>query len=159
MRTQKPQTLSDGKSNARAQLLVIASVRVRRSNALQPTSAVAGKVRWRPRLLWSVHGGVHRRDPPAWPFLWRGALPSAALALVVLFAVLPFARNSIQGSVARELRTQLNEAGFAWVGLAVAGQNVTLAGVEPQAGEGLHALALARRGLLPDRPPGVAPAR
>ena len=95
----------------------------------------------RQQLIW--------RDPPAWPFLWRGALPSAALALVVLFAVLPFARNSIQGSVAREVRAQLNDAGFAWVGLAVSGQNVTLAGVEPQAGDGLRALALARAATCP----------
>ena len=89
------------------------------------------------------------RDPPVWPFVWRGALPSVVLALVVLFAVLPFARNTIQGSVAREVRTQLNDAGFAWVGLAVSGQNVTLAGVEPQAGDGLRALEVARAATCP----------
>lgn len=88
-------------------------------------------------------------DPPVWPFVWRGALPSAALALIVLFAALPFARNSIQGAVERELRAQLNDAGFAWVGLAVSGQNVTLAGVEPQAGDGRRALGLARAATCP----------
>src|SRR5579862_170065 len=95
----------------------------------------------RQQLIWC--------DPPAWPFLWRGALPSAALALIALFAVVPFARNSIQESVERAVRSQLDGAGFAWVGLAVSGQNVTLAGVEPQAGDGRRALELARTATCP----------
>src|SRR5256885_8851881 len=71
------------------------------------------------------------RDPPIWPFVWRGLLPLAALALAVSFALGPVARNWIEGAVQRETRDQLNAAGFGWVGLSVSGQSVTLSGEEP----------------------------
>jgi outer membrane protein OmpA-like peptidoglycan-associated protein len=89
------------------------------------------------------------RDPPVWPLLWRGLVPLAALALVALYAFGPFARNSIQGTVAHELREQLNAAGFGWVGLSVSGQSVTLGGVEPADGEGARARELARNATCP----------
>jgi outer membrane protein OmpA-like peptidoglycan-associated protein len=89
------------------------------------------------------------RDPPVWPFLWRGLLPLAALATVVLIAAGPFAHLSIQDTVERELRAQLSEAGFTWVGVSVSGQSVQLAGVEPQAGTGEQALQLARAATCP----------
>lgn len=95
----------------------------------------------RQQLVW--------RDPPVWPFVWRGLLPVAALAVVALFALGPFARNSIQASVEREVREQLNAAGFGWVGVAVSGQSVKLAGVEPAAGDGARALQLARTATCP----------
>src|SRR5256885_63732 len=44
------------------------------------------------------------RDPPVWPFVWRGMLPLAALALAVSFALGPVARNWIEGAVQRETR-------------------------------------------------------
>src|SRR5438874_11930777 len=50
-------------------------------------------------LLW--------RDPPVWPFLWRGLLPLTTLALVAAFAVGPVAHDWIEGSVARETRSRL----------------------------------------------------
>ncbi len=84
------------------------------------------------------------RDPPVWPFVWRGLLPLAALALAVSFALGPVARNWIEGAVQRETRDQLNAAGFGWVGLAVSGQSVTLSGEEPAPGAGERAIALAR---------------
>jgi len=89
------------------------------------------------------------RDPPVWPFVWRGLLPVLALALVTLFALGPFARYSIQGSVEREVRNELAANGFGWVGVQVSGQDVKLAGVEPAAGDGLRALALARAATCP----------
>jgi outer membrane protein OmpA-like peptidoglycan-associated protein len=89
------------------------------------------------------------RDPPLWPFLWRGLLPLAALVLVALYALGPFARNAIQGTVEREVREQLNAGGFGWVGIAVSGQNVKLAGVEPASGDGARALQLARSATCP----------
>jgi outer membrane protein OmpA-like peptidoglycan-associated protein len=95
----------------------------------------------RQQLVW--------RDPPVWPFKWRGALPAAALALVTLIGVVPFARNSIQASVEREVRAQLNAANLSWVGVSVSGQNVKLAGVEPQSGDGLLALQAARSATCP----------
>ncbi len=89
------------------------------------------------------------RDPPLWPFLWRGLLPLAALVLVALYAVGPFARYAIQETVEREVREQLNAGGFGWVGLTVSGQNVRLAGVEPANGDGIRALQLARAATCP----------
>ena len=89
------------------------------------------------------------RDPPVWPFVWRGLLPLCALGAVVLFAAGPFARLAIQSTVEHELRGQLDAAGFGWVGLAVSGQSVRLAGVEPQSGAGEHALQLARAATCP----------
>jgi outer membrane protein OmpA-like peptidoglycan-associated protein len=89
------------------------------------------------------------RDPPVWPFVWRGLLPLCALVAVVLFAAGPFARLAIQSTVERELRGQLDAAGFGWVGLAVSGQSVKLAGVEPQSGAGAQALQLARAATCP----------
>ena len=99
------------------------------------------------------------RDPPVWPFVWRGLLPLCALAAVVLFAAGPFARLAIQSTVERELRGQLDAAGFGWVGLAVSGQSVKLAGVEPQSGAGVQALQLAARRHLPHLARLDAPAR
>lgn len=89
------------------------------------------------------------RDPPLWPFVWRGVLPLAALALLALFAFVPFARNSIQATVEREVRAQLGAAGFGWVEVSVSGQNVKLAGVEPAAGDGERALKLAQSATCP----------
>jgi outer membrane protein OmpA-like peptidoglycan-associated protein len=83
------------------------------------------------------------RDPPVWPFVWRGLLPLLALALVASFALGPVARNWIEGTVQRETRHQLDAASFGWVGLSVSGQNVTLSGEEPAAGAGERAIALA----------------
>jgi hypothetical protein len=89
------------------------------------------------------------RDPPVWPFIWRGLVPLLVLLAAVLFALGPFARSAIEGGVQRELRSQLDEAGFPWVALSVAGQNVTLSGEEPSAAAGQRALALARAALCP----------
>src|SRR5438105_15882884 len=96
----------------------------------------------RPRaLLW--------RNPPGWPFLWRGLLPLAALALVAAFAVGPVAHDWIEGSVARETRSRLAAAGFSWVSLSASGQTVTLSGEEPAARAGGRAGALARTRTCP----------
>src|SRR6266853_3816858 len=84
------------------------------------------------------------REPPVWPFVWRGLLPLAALALTALFAAGPVARNWIEGAVQRETREQLDAAGFGWVGLSVSGQKVTLSGEEPVPGAGGRAIALAK---------------
>jgi outer membrane protein OmpA-like peptidoglycan-associated protein len=92
-------------------------------------------------LVWS--------DPPAWPFLWRGLLPVLVLALAAWFALGPFAREWIQSTVQRETHAQLDAAGFGWVTVRVAGQNVTLSGTEPAAGTGTQALLLARAATCP----------
>src|SRR5205807_1055522 len=84
------------------------------------------------------------REPPAWPFVWRGLLPLVALALTASFAAGPVARNWIEGAVQRETREQLDAAGFGWVGLSVSGQNLTLSGGEPAPGSGERALAVAK---------------
>jgi len=68
------------------------------------------------------------RDPPVWPFVWRGLLPLLALVLAASFALGPVARNWIEGPVRRETRAQLDAASFGWVGLSVSGQDVMLSG-------------------------------
>lgn len=89
------------------------------------------------------------RDPPVWSFLWRGLLPLLALLLAALFAFGPFARSWIEATVQRETREQLNAAGYAWVGLKVSGQNVTLSGIEPTTSAGERAIALAKAATCP----------
>jgi outer membrane protein OmpA-like peptidoglycan-associated protein len=84
------------------------------------------------------------RDPPVWPFVWRGLLPLAALVLAASVALGPVARNWIEAPVQRETRERLQAAGFGWVGVSVSGQNVTLSGEEPAAGAGERAIALAK---------------
>lgn len=89
------------------------------------------------------------RDPPVWPFAWRGLLPLVVLAWVAAFAIGPVAHDWIEGSVARETRSQLAAAGFTWVSLSVSGQTITLSGEEPAAGVGVRAVALARAATCP----------
>ena len=92
-------------------------------------------------LLW--------RDPPVWPFLWRGFLPLLGLALAALFAIGPFARSWIESTVQRETREQLTAAGYGWAELRVSGQNLTLSGTAPTASAGERALAVARAASCP----------
>jgi outer membrane protein OmpA-like peptidoglycan-associated protein len=87
-------------------------------------------------------------DPPHLPFVWRGLLPLLALALVTLIALGPLAR-AIEGEVRRELREQLNAAGFGWATISVSGQSVTLSGEPPGPSAARGALALAREAACP----------
>ncbi len=89
------------------------------------------------------------RDPPALPFLWRGLLPLLALVLACAFALVPFARTSIQGTVAQEVRTQLSAAGYGWANVAVSGQKVHLTGTAPAVEAGTAAIQLARAATCP----------
>jgi outer membrane protein OmpA-like peptidoglycan-associated protein len=84
------------------------------------------------------------RDPPAWPFAWRGLLPLLVLAIAAVFALIPFARNSIQGTVEHEVRAELTAAGYGWAEVSVSGQAVGLSGVAPSAGAGAAAIQVAR---------------
>jgi outer membrane protein OmpA-like peptidoglycan-associated protein len=94
-------------------------------------------------------GALVWRDPPVWPFVWRGLLPLVLLAWVAAFAIGPVAHDWIEGSVARETRSQLAAAGFTWVSLSVSGQTITLSGEEPAAGAGGRAVALAQAATCP----------
>ncbi|MGC1730635.1 MAG: OmpA family protein [Steroidobacteraceae bacterium] len=89
------------------------------------------------------------RDPPLWPFLWRGLLPLLALAVAAAFALGPVARQWIEATVQRETRAQLDAAGYRWVQLAVSGQSLTLSGEAPTADAGSRALMLARTATCP----------
>lgn len=90
----------------------------------------------RHQLIW--------RDPPPWPFFWRGALPLAALLALLLYVLGPFAHGSIQSDIQRAIRAGLDAQGFGWVGVTVSGQEAHLAGAEPSAGAAARALELAR---------------
>jgi outer membrane protein OmpA-like peptidoglycan-associated protein len=90
-----------------------------------------------------------RRDPPPWPFLWRGLLPLLVLALAVVLASGPVARQGIEATVRQETRAQLDAAGYRWVKLDVSGQSVTLSGEAPTTDVASRALALARTATCP----------
>lgn len=90
-----------------------------------------------------------RRDAPVWPFVWRGLLPLLALLALAAFAFRAFAPDTIEASVERETRAQLDARGMRWAELAVSGQDVVLTGTPPAAGEGEQALALARAATCP----------
>jgi outer membrane protein OmpA-like peptidoglycan-associated protein len=83
------------------------------------------------------------------PFVWRGLLPLLGLLLVLLYALWPFARGTIEATVTRETRLALDQAGFGWVTLSVSGQQLRLSGAQPQAGAGDQALAVARTATCP----------
>jgi OmpA-OmpF porin, OOP family len=93
------------------------------------------------RLLW--------RDPPVWPFFWRGLLPLLGLLALMLYAWWPFARSEIEATVRERTRAALDAEGFSWVQLQVDGQNVMLTGIEPAPGTGDLAMQLARDAQCP----------
>jgi outer membrane protein OmpA-like peptidoglycan-associated protein len=89
------------------------------------------------------------RDPPALPFVWRGLLPLLALAIAAAFALVPFARNAIQGTVEHEVRDQLTAAGYGWVNVSVSGQAVRLSGAAPASQAAQSAIQLAQAATCP----------
>lgn len=88
---------------------------------------------------------VIRRDPPVLPFVWHGLLPALGLLALVLYAVMPFARQQIEARVSRETRNLLDAQGYQWVNLAVSGQQVRLSGTPTSAAAGEAAVLLARQ--------------
>ena len=90
-----------------------------------------------------------RRDPPVWPFVWRGLLPLAGLAALAWFALAPFARDWVEATVRQQTRADLDAQGFNWVDLALSGQNLVLSGKQPQPDAGERALQLARASVCP----------
>lgn len=89
------------------------------------------------------------RDPPVWPFFWRGFLPLLGLMLLAIYALGPFARNEIEASVRAHTRAALDAAGYGWVQVSVSGQEVSLSGEQPVAGAGDGALNTARATSCP----------
>jgi outer membrane protein OmpA-like peptidoglycan-associated protein len=90
-----------------------------------------------------------RRDPPLWPFIWRGLLPLLGLLALGLFALRPFAKNEIEAEVRRGVQEQLLAKGMGWVQVGVSGQNVVLQGTPPVAAAGDAALLAGREALCP----------
>jgi outer membrane protein OmpA-like peptidoglycan-associated protein len=86
-----------------------------------------------------------RRDFPVWPFIWRGLLPLLGLVFLGWYALSPFARDSMEGSVRHNTRAALDRAGFLWVDVKVSGQDVLLTGPQPNPGAGVVAVELARQ--------------
>jgi outer membrane protein OmpA-like peptidoglycan-associated protein len=87
---------------------------------------------------------ARRHDKPVWPFVWRGLLPLLGLLLLLGYALVPFARYSIETPVRVQTRAALDRAGLGWVNLTVSGQQVSLSGVQPKPGAGDQALAVAQ---------------
>jgi outer membrane protein OmpA-like peptidoglycan-associated protein len=89
------------------------------------------------------------RDPPTLPFIWRGLLPLLVLAIAAVAALIPFARNSIQGTIQHELREQLDAAGYVWANISVNGQAVHVSGTAPSPEAATSALQLTRAATCP----------
>jgi outer membrane protein OmpA-like peptidoglycan-associated protein len=90
-----------------------------------------------------------RHERPLWPFVWRGLLPVLGLLLLGAYALWPFARKDVESIVRQETQAQLAAQGHGWVNVDVSGQNVTLSGTQPKAGDGDAALAIARAAACP----------
>jgi outer membrane protein OmpA-like peptidoglycan-associated protein len=80
------------------------------------------------------------RDHDVMPFVWRGLLPLLGLLLVGLYALWPFARQTIEASVQRHVAQHLQGAGFGWAQVAVSGQQVLLSGAPPALADGAKAI-------------------
>jgi outer membrane protein OmpA-like peptidoglycan-associated protein len=89
------------------------------------------------------------RDPPVLSFVWLGLLPLLILAIATVFALIPFARDSIQGTVEHEVRDQLAASGYGWVSVSASGQVVILSGTAPTADAGAAAIQLAKAASCP----------
>jgi len=89
------------------------------------------------------------RDPPVLSFAWLGLLPLLILIIASAFALMPFARTSIQDTVEREVREQLVAAGHGWVNVSASGQLVLLSGTAPTGEAGAAALRLAQAATCP----------
>jgi outer membrane protein OmpA-like peptidoglycan-associated protein len=85
-----------------------------------------------------------RRDPPVWPFVWRGLLPLLGLSVLAAFGFTAFARNDVETNVREGVRRQLDASGAAWARVAVSGQQVQLSGSPPAPSDADAALGVAR---------------
>ncbi len=81
-----------------------------------------------------------RRDHDVWPFVWRGLLPLIGLTLLALYALWPFARQTIESTVRAGVSEQLKRDGFGWAQVAVTGQQVLLSGAPPDLADGPKAI-------------------
>lgn len=81
-----------------------------------------------------------RRDKDIWPFVWRGLLPLLGLIALAIYALLPFARQTIEASVQQRVTEQLQQAGFNWAQVTVSGQQVLLSGSPPDLADGPRAI-------------------
>jgi outer membrane protein OmpA-like peptidoglycan-associated protein len=95
------------------------------------------------RRLWLRH------DRPVWPFVWRGLLPVLGLLAVAAYALTGFASDSIEATVKREVRQQLDAEGLPWASMEVSGQHVRLGGTPPHEAGGDSALFIARAATCP----------
>lgn len=90
-----------------------------------------------------------RRDPAAWPFVWRGLLPVLGLLALGLYAVWPFARGEIEANVTRSITQALRDKGLNDVAVNVSGQHVLLTGTLPSGVNALQAIAIGQRATCP----------
>ena len=90
-----------------------------------------------------------RRDPAAWPFVWRGLLPLLGLLLLLLYAAWPFAKHEIEANVTRSISRALADRGLNDVAVKVSGQHVLLTGSLKPGVSTVEALAIAQKATCP----------
>lgn len=91
------------------------------------------------------------------PFLPFGLVPALGLLLVLLFAWLVFAPNSIQDAARRSAQSALIEAGEEWAGVRASGQWITLHGAPPSPEAAQRAIDAVRRKTAPTWLGGARP--
>ncbi len=103
---------------------------------------------------------VRRKGGPGLAFFPHGLIPAAALALLTLFALVPFASLWIEENAEQAALTSLRSGGEGWASVSASGQWITLTGEAPAADRAAKAVDLVRNSragtFLGQAPPGDA---
>ncbi|MEL6860105.1 MAG: OmpA family protein [Pseudomonadota bacterium] len=92
---------------------------------------------------------VRRRGGPGLAFIPYGLIPALGLALVTLFALIPFASNWIESNAEQAALSSLRADGEGWADVSASGQWVTLTGEAPSAERAAKAADLVRAARAP----------
>ena len=92
---------------------------------------------------------VRHKGKGAGGFFPYGLIPAAALLLVSLFALVPFASLWIEDNAEQAARTSLRAGGHGWADVSASGQWITLRGEAPSAADAAAAVELVRTARAP----------
>lgn len=87
---------------------------------------------------------VRRVSGPGLAFIPYGLIPAIGLALLTLFALIPFASHWIEDNAEQAALSALRSEGEGWANVSASGQWVTLNGQAPSAERAAKAVALVR---------------
>lgn len=87
---------------------------------------------------------VRRKGGPGLAFIPYGLIPALGLALLTLFALIPFASYWIEENAEQAALTSLRAEGESWATVSASGQWITLTGQAPSAERAARAVDLVR---------------